>query len=95
MKIWVGEHQIRYTGPALSYVIGSAGFVVIGPGEVVEDKMEITGNFTGIERAGRYTLRYDYSYDGYWDATAAAANSGISNAWRGTISSREVEVFRK
>ena len=95
MKIWDGERPIRYTGPALTYVIGANAFAVIGPGEVVEDKMEITGNFTGIERPGRYTLRYDYSYDGYWDQTAAAGNSGISNAWRGTISSREVQVFRK
>ena len=95
MKIWDGARQFRYTGPALTYVIGSSAFAVIGPGEVVEDKMEITGNFAGIELPGRYTLRYDYSYDGYWDWTAAAGKSGISNAWRGTISSREVQVFRK
>lgn len=95
MKIWDGERQITYAGPAVSYVIGAKSFAVIGPGEVVEDKMELTNNYAGFERPGRYTLRYDYSYDGYWDATAAAGNSGIAGAWRGTISSREIQVFRK
>jgi hypothetical protein len=96
MKIWDGESQIRYTGPAVTYVIGATAFAVVGPGEVVEDKLELTiDNFAGTKPPGRYTLRYDYSYDGHWDATAAAGKSGISNAWRGTISSREVQVFRK
>ena len=95
MKIWDEERQIRYTGPMASYVIGALAFAVIGPGEVVQGKLELTANFAGIERPGRYTLRYDYSYDGYWDTTAAAGNSGISNAWRGRISSRELQVSRK
>jgi hypothetical protein len=96
MKIWDGKRQVPYTGPYVTYVIGARAFAVLGPGEVVEDKMELSfDNFTGIAPPGRYTLRYDYSYGGYWDETAAAGNSGISGAWRGTISSREVEVFRK
>lgn len=96
MKMWDGERQIGYTGPAVTYVIGSSAFAVIGPGEVVEDKLELgIDNFAGMESPGRYTLRYDYSYDGYWDTTAAAGNSGIKDAWRGTISSREVQVFRE
>lgn len=96
MKIWDGERQIPYTGPAVTYVIGASAFAVIGPGEVVEDKLELTiDNFAGFERPGRYTLRYDYSYDGHWDATTAAGNSGIAGAWRGTITSREIQVVRK
>ncbi len=96
MKMWDGKRQIGYTGPAVTYVIGSSAFAVIGPGEVVEDKLELgIDNFAGMESPGRYTLRYDYSYDGYWDTTAAAGNSGIKDAWRGTISSREVQVFRE
>lgn len=96
MKIWDGERPIPYTGSWVSYVVGSMAFAVIGPGEVVEDKLELgIGQFAGIKPPGRYTLRYDYSYGGHWDQTAAAGNSGISNAWRGTISSREVGVFRE
>ncbi len=96
MKIWGGERQIRYTGPAVTYVIGATAFAVIGPGEVVEDRLELMiDNFAGIKPRGHYTLRYDYSYDGHWDAAAAAGNSGIKDAWRGTISSREVQVFRE
>ena len=96
MRIWDGERPIPYTGSWVTYVIGSSAFAVIGPGEVLEDKMELgIGYFAGIKPPGRYTLRYDYSYGGHWDETAAAGNSGISNAWRGTISSREVQVFRE
>ncbi len=96
MKIWDGVSQIRYTGPVKTYVVGALAFAVLGPGEVVEDKLELmVDNFAGIERPGRYTLRYDYSYDGSWDTTAAAGNSGIKDAWRGTISSREVQVLRE
>jgi hypothetical protein len=96
MKIRDGERQIRYTGPTPSYVIGSDAFEVIGPGDVVEDKLELTtDNFAGIEPPGRYSLQYDYSYNGQWDATAAAGKSGIRDAWRGTISSRAIHVIRE
>ena len=96
MKIWDAEHQIRYTGATVTYVIGADAFAVLAPDETIEDQLELTiDNFAGIETPGPYTLRFDYSYRGQWDATAAAGNSGISNAWRGTISSREVEILRK
>ena len=96
MKIWDGNRQIRYTGALASYVIGSAAFAVIDPGEAVQDKLELTiDNFGGIEPPGTYTLRYDYSYNGQWDTTAAAGDSGIMDAWRGAICSREVEVVRQ
>jgi hypothetical protein len=40
-------------------------------------------------------LRYDYSYDGIWDAAAAAGKSDVAGAWRGAICSREVQVTRR
>ena len=95
LKVWDGQGQLRYAGPMPTYVIGGKAFVVLAPGEVVEDRLELTENFPGFARPGTYTLRYDYSYQGYWDATAAAGNSGIRNIWRGTISSREVQVVRR
>lgn len=96
MKIWDDQSRIRYTGPNVTYVIGANAFAVVGPGETIEDQLELTiDNFAGIEAPGTYTLRYDYSYDGQWDATAARGNSGIRDAWRGTISSREVQLLRE
>lgn len=96
IRIWDGHGQIRYTGPNRSYVIGAAAFVVIGSGETVQDKLELTiDNFAGIEPAGTYTMRYDYSYSGQWDTTAAAGNSGIKDIWRGAICSREIQVVRE
>ena len=96
LKIWSGGRRIRYTGANLTYPLSAHAFAVIGPGEVVEDKLEVTiDNFGGIASPGVYILRYDYAYDGRGDATAAAGNSGIINAWRGTISSREVHLSRK
>jgi hypothetical protein len=96
MKIWDGERQITYSGPTPGYVIGSDAFAVIGPGEIAKDRLELTtDNFAGTGPPGQYSLRYDYSYDGQWDDTAASGNSGISDAWRGTISSREIQVFRE
>ena len=96
MKIWNAKTRVPYTGPMPSYVIGALAFSTLRPGETVEDKLELAaGNYAGLEKPGTYTLRYDYSYDGGWDTTAAAGNSGISNAWRGTISSRGVQVVRE
>ena len=96
MKIWDGKRRNQYIGPAWTYVIGASAFAVIGAGETVEDKLELNPqNFAGLSGPGTCTLRYDYSYSGYWDTTAAAGNSGISNIWRGAISSREVQVRRK
>jgi hypothetical protein len=96
MKIWDGERPIQYSGPTPGYVIGADSFAVVGPGEIIEDRLELTtDNFAGTGSPGHYTLRYDYFYDGQWDDTAASGNSGISGAWRGTISSREIQVFRE
>lgn len=96
LKVWSDQGQLRYAGPMPSYVVGGNAFTVLAPGEVVEDRLELMNDiFSGLARLGTYTLRYDYSYQGYWDATAAVGNSGISDIWRGTISSREVQVIRR
>src|SRR5262245_60546493 len=41
MKIWDGKGQVRYTGPSATYVIGRSAFAVIGPGEVIQDKLQL------------------------------------------------------
>lgn len=95
IKVWNNKQQIRYSGATPSYVIGANAFVVLAPGETIEDKNELSmDNFAGIEQPGTYSLRYDYSYDGRWDATAAAGEKSNAGAWRGTISSRELQVVR-
>lgn len=81
LKIWDAEHRIPYTGANATYVIGADAFAVVGPGEAIEDQMELTtDNFADVEPPRPYKLRFDYSYKGQWDTTAAAGNSGISNA---------------
>ncbi len=96
IKIWDDKRRIRYSGPTPGYVIGADAFAVLAPGATIENHIELTtDNFAGIETPGSYTLRYDYSYDGCWDETAAAGKSGIRSAWRGTITSREVRVTRR
>jgi hypothetical protein len=42
MKISHGNSQLRYAGPSATYVIGADAFAVVGPGEVVQDKLELT-----------------------------------------------------
>lgn len=96
IKIWNAQRRVDYTGPKWTYVVGSDAFAVIAPGETIQDKIDMSiENFAGIEEQGEYILRYDYTYDGRWDTTAAAGGSGIKDAWRGTIVSREVQVIRE
>jgi hypothetical protein len=96
LKIWTDKRRIRYSGDTPGYEIGASAFAVVAPGAVIEDHIELTTHhFAGIEAKGTYHLRYDYSYDGRWDATAAVDGSDVSGVWRGTICSREVPVTRE
>lgn len=96
IKIWDAKHKVRYTGPSLTYVVGADAFTSLAPGEVIKDTLEIpTDNFQDLAAAGDYVLRFDYSYNGHWDATAAKGERGISGAWRGCITSREVPFTRE
>jgi hypothetical protein len=96
MKIWDGQRWTRYTGPTQEYTVGSGAFAVLGPGEVVEDRLALTiDNYAGMGPPGTYTLRYDYSYNGQWDKAAAKVDSGTREIWRGAICSREVQVVRQ
>ena len=91
IKIWNEKRRLQYTGEQWDYVVLKEGFAVVAPGEMIEDKMKLpAANYAGLEELGTYALRYDYSYNGEWEKTA-----GISGAWRGTVSSREVHVTRK
>lgn len=94
IEIRNAQGKLAYTGAQRSYVIGSGGFATLEPGETVEDRLELLiENFAGIENAGRYTLQYDYSYSGEWDATAA--KGGIQDAWRGSIRGGDIEIIRE
>lgn len=95
LKVWDRKQRIAYSGPNASYVIGADAFTALGPGEVVEERLTLISENFAVGSTGEYTLRFDYSYQGQWDVTAAAGNSGIRDAWRGTICSREVRVLRK
>jgi hypothetical protein len=91
IKIWNEKHRLQYTGPTPDYVVLKEGFAVVAPGAMIEDKIKLTvTNFKGFEELGTYALRFDYSYNGGWDKTA-----GIHGAWRGTISSREVQLKKQ
>lgn len=96
IKVWNADRRIDYSGPQMTYVIGADAFAVMAPGETIQGKIDmIAENYLGIDKQGTYMLRYDYQYDGRWDTTAAAGGSGIKDAWRGTIVSREVKINRE
>ena len=96
IKIWDDKRRIRYDGPTGDYDVLSDGFAVVAPGAMIEDHIELTmADFAGIEAPGTYSVRYDYSYNGVWDKTAAVGENGIRDAWRGKISSREVQATRR
>ena len=91
IKIWNEKRRLRYTGETPDYDVLKDGFAVVAPGETIEDKIKVTAaDFVGLGALGTYALRYDYSYSGDWDATA-----GVRGAWRGTLSSREIQITRK
>lgn len=93
LKIWSREKRIEYSGPTPGYVIGESAFAKIQPGEVVRDTLKVLPeNFAGLELAGMYVLRYDYSYEGMWDTLVMGKHTNI---WRGQIASREERVVRK
>jgi hypothetical protein len=94
IKIWGEQGQIKYTGPKLDYDLNAKAFVTIAPKEVVTSTLELpVTNFAGTDKAGAYTLRYDYSYDGGWDKKVAS--EGVKGIWHGTMCSREVQLRKK
>lgn len=96
IKIWDNKRQIPYSGPTGDYDVRSDGFAIVAPGATIEDHIDLTmQDFAGIEAPGTYSFRYDYSYNGVWDKTAAVGKNGVRDAWRGNICSREVQVTRR
>jgi len=94
IKIWGEQGQIKYTGPKLDYDLNAKAFVAIGPKEVVTSTLELpVTNFAGTDKAGTYTLRYDYSYDGGWDKKVAG--EGVKGIWHGAMSSREIQLRKE
>jgi len=85
---------LRYTGPTLTYVLGSGAFATLAPGQVIRDKLELhVSTFAGSDAAGTYTVRYTYRASVGNEQTAA--RRGFKNLWTGQIRSEAVTVTRQ
>src|SRR6185295_12045013 len=63
IKIWGEQGQIKYSGPQADYDLNAEAFVTVRANEIVSETFELpVRDFAGTEKAGTYTLRYDYAY---------------------------------
>lgn len=95
IKIWGEQGQIKYSGgKAADYDLNAKAFVTLGANEVVTDTLELpVHDFAGTEKAGTYTVRYDYAYDGGWDKKLAS--EGVKGIWHGAMCSREIHLKKE
>lgn len=64
-------------------------FTRLEPGETVKDALKVDpSQYEGMHRPGRYTIRFEYTYDGNGDKVAE--KQGLVNIWRGKIRSKPV-----
>lgn len=94
VKIWNDKEQIKYSGPTADYDLGREAFITLASGESVTGTIDLPPrNYAGSDRAGDYSVRYDYAYAGDWDQKVA--KQGVKHIWRGSICSREVHIKRQ
>ena len=94
LRIAHGGGALSYSGAVLDYCLGPDSFVVISPGEVIRDRLEVTaGSFEALAESGNYTITYTY-------VTAECILSSVSFAlkdgarkWR--IESQPVTVRKR
>lgn len=94
IKIWGAQIQDKYSGPKLDYDLNAKAFVTLGANEIVIDTLELpVHDFAGTDKAGTYTLRFDYAYSGTWDKKVAS--EGVKEIWHGAMCSREIQLQKK
>ncbi|MBC7968402.1 MAG: hypothetical protein H7Z17_21055, partial [Fuerstia sp.] len=89
LKIWGEKGRVEYSGAIADYVLNATSFVTLRANETFSDTLELSvANYAGSDKAGTYTLRFEYSNEGGWDEIVA--KEGIKPTWRGSICSREI-----
>ncbi|MEI6219148.1 MAG: hypothetical protein WCP86_09625, partial [bacterium] len=81
--------QIRYTGSwtIKDYGLGTGSFQELPAGKAMDGTLELRkSDFPGLEKAGTYTMRYDYVSGRY------PTQPKPKNFWEGTVTSGEVQV---
>lgn len=87
------QGTIEYSGATPSYELGADAFSRLQPGEVVEDRTELTlDQFANSDMPGRYTIAYEYVAQSWQEA---ASREGFDNLWMGTIASGPVNVTKR
>lgn len=84
--------KLKYLGPTPGYVIGSTAFTTLKSGQSVQDSLKLTSDeFDLFQSPGKYTIAFDYAYDGHWDYVAKRADLPTDN-WQGKIRSNTITV---
>jgi hypothetical protein len=82
--------KLSYSGPWKEYMRGTGSFVELPAHTVIDETIALPGNlFPGIEKAGLYTIDYNFVSDGYPKIPAP------NNFWNGQIKAGSVSISIK